>query len=122
MSKAKPRDLAKERQWQQIIREAARSRMSIREYCRQRGLKESQFYWWQRKFKERRQQRTLGRRARGQEVSRDQAKFVLVSDEPGSLAAGIELVLSNGRRLRINKGVDEATLRSVLAAVESSGC
>jgi transposase-like protein len=122
MSKAKQRDMAKERQWQQIIREAARGGMSIREFCRQRGLKESQFYWWQRKFKERRQKRTLGRRAQGKNVSSDQATFALVSDKPGSLDAGIELVLSNGRRLRINKGVDEATLRAVLAAVESPGC
>jgi len=122
MSKAKPRDLAKDRQWQKIIREAACSRMSIREFCRQRELKESQFYWWQRKFKEQRQKRTLSRRGGVKSASGAQATFALVSDEPGSLAAGIELVLSNGRRLRINKGVDEATLRSVLAAVESSGC
>ena len=122
MNKAKPRDLAKERQWQQIIREAACSQMSIREFCRQRGLKESQFYWWQRRCKERRQKRTRSCRGGGQSACEAQATFALVSDEPGALAAGIELVLSNGRRLRITRGVDEQTLRSVLAAVESSGC
>jgi len=31
-------------------------------------------------------------------------------------------VLGDGRRLRIAKGVDEATLRSVLAAVQGEGC
>jgi hypothetical protein len=35
------------------------------------------------------------------------------------LDAGIELVLSDGRRLRIHKGVDETTLRAVLAAMEN---
>jgi len=46
------------------------------------------------------------------------ASFALVSDEPEATDAGIELVLSGGRRLRIRKGVDEETLRAVLAAVE----
>jgi hypothetical protein len=50
------------------------------------------------------------------------ASFALVSDEAGSADAGIELLLSGGRRLRIAKGVDEATLRSVLAALELPGC
>lgn len=50
---------------------------------------------------------------------RSQASFALVSDQPGGLDAGIELVLRDGRRLRISKGVDEETLRAVLAAVES---
>ncbi|MGA2630899.1 MAG: hypothetical protein ABSG54_11880 [Terriglobia bacterium] len=35
------RDVEKERYWQKIIREAVRSGMSIREFCRQRRLKES---------------------------------------------------------------------------------
>ena len=38
------------------------------------------------------------------------------------MEAGIELVLGDGRRLRISRGVDEPTLRAVLAAMESSGC
>jgi hypothetical protein len=46
----------------------------------------------------------------------------LVSNEPGANDAGIELVLAGGRRLRIARGVDEATLRAVLAAVEPAGC
>jgi hypothetical protein len=46
----------------------------------------------------------------------------LVSDEPGTAEAGIELVLAGGYRLRIAKGVDEPTLRSVLAALERPGC
>jgi hypothetical protein len=49
-------------------------------------------------------------------------KFLPVSEEPGRSDAGIELVLAGGRRLRIARGVDEATLRAVLAAVEPEGC
>lgn len=109
------RDVEKTQYWQRTIREAARSGMSIREFCRQRRLKESQFYWWQHKLKAGRQQRRIG----GQGVSRAAASFALVSDEPEKTDTGIELVLGDGRRLHIRKGVDEETLRAVLAAVET---
>ena len=87
-------------------------------YCRQHRLKESQFYWWQRKLKAGRQERTM----RSQGATGRATSFALVSDEPGATDAGIELVLGDGRRLRISKGVDEETLRAVLAAVEPSRC
>jgi hypothetical protein len=92
--------------------------MSIREYCRRRRLKESQFYWWQRRLR-------LGRRE-GAGIrpggTGQAASFALVSEEAGAMDAGIELVLRGGRRLRITKGVDEALLRTVLAALEPAGC
>jgi hypothetical protein len=114
----KKQDVEKRRFWQRAIGEAARSEMSIREFCRRRRLKESQFYWWQRKLKASRQERTM----RGQGANGQAASFALVSDEPGATDAGIELMLGDGRRLRISKGVDEETLRAVLAAVEPAGC
>ena len=107
-------DAEMQRYWQKTIREAARSGMSIREFCRQHRLKESQFYWWQHKLKADRKDRST----RGPGVNREAASFALVSNEPEGTDAGIELVLGDGRRLRIRKGVDEETLRAVLAAVE----
>ena len=115
------RDLEKERYWRQRIGEAARSGLSIREFCRQQGLKESQFHWWQRTLKDRRRARTSGR-PKASQGAEDQARFALVSDGPETLEAGIELVLGDGRRLRIAQGVDEATLRTVLAALGPAGC
>jgi hypothetical protein len=105
------RDVEKARYWQRTIGEAARSGISIREFCRQRRLKESH------KLKGDRQERT--RKLGGH---RGAASFALVSEEPGATDAGIELVLGDGRRLRIRQGVDEATLRAVLAALESPRC
>jgi len=99
--------------------------MSIREFCRRRRLKECQFYWWQRKLKGRREARTL-HRSMGSRGGTDVAKaasFALVSNEDGeSIAAGIELVLADGRRLRIGRGVDEETFRTVLGVLEQGGC
>ncbi len=111
-------DVEKARYWQRTISEAARSGMSIREFCRRRRLRESQFYWWQRKLKAGRDTRTV----RQPTVNGNQASFALVSEEAGATDAGIELVLGDGRRLRIRQGVDEETLRSVLAALEPARC
>ena len=124
MSKDHQRDREKERFWQGVIAEAARSGVSIREFCRKRKLKESQFYWWQRVLKDRREERMVRRRGKSRAAGggSSQASFALVSEERGALDAGIELVLGDGRRIRIGKGVDEETLRTVLAAVEREGC
>ena len=91
--------------------------MSIREFCRRRRLRESQFYWWQRKLKASRDMRTVQRQGAGGKP----ASFALVSEDAAT-DAGIELVLADGRRLRIRQGVDEETLRSVLAALERARC
>jgi len=112
------RDVEKERYWQQTIHEAARSGLSIREFCRQRHVKESQLYWWQRRLKEIRRPRPVQRKV----ASGSQASFALVSDDPGAADAGIELVLQDGRRLRISRGVDEPTLRAVLSALGPEAC
>ena len=105
-------DLEKERHWERIIREATRSGLSISEFCRKRNLRENKFYWWRHRLTK----SSVGA-MRKQSPERKEASFALVSDPPGALDAGIELVLGDGRRLRISKGVDEETLRAVLSAV-----
>ncbi|MGA2436044.1 MAG: hypothetical protein ABSG25_12230 [Bryobacteraceae bacterium] len=90
--------------------------MSTREFCRQRKLHESQFYWWQRRLS------TARQASKRRKPAAAPASFALVSEEAGTVDAGIELVLTGGRRLRIRRGVDEQTLRAVLAAMESAGC
>ena len=82
--------------------EKARSGLPTREFCRHRKLHESQFYWWR---------RHLATKPAPQ-----------ASKAAGAPDTGIELVLPGGRRLCIAKGVDESTLRSVLAAPDEPGC
>lgn len=105
-------------QWRKLITEAARSESSIREFCRQRQITEAQFYAWR--------TRLNGKRngvARRQAMSPGKAAtFALVSDAPEGMDAGIELVLADGRRVRINRGVDEATLRTVWSVVGAAAC
>jgi len=40
----------KEARWRRIVRGHAKSRLSIRAYCDQRGVKEPAFYWWRREL------------------------------------------------------------------------
>jgi hypothetical protein len=110
--------VAKHRHWQRTIGEAARSGLSIREFCRQRKITVSHFYWWQRRLGMNVRKR-LSRKADG---NPNPASFALVSNDLTATDAGIELVLGDGRRLRIHKGVDGETLRAVLAAMESDQC
>ena len=85
----------------------------VREFCRQRRLKETQFYWWRRMLKSGGQERRVER-----PVERERGSFALVSEEAGAMTADLELVLRDGRRLRIGRGVEEESLRAVLAALE----
>ncbi len=102
----------KQRQWQRHIAEAARSGLSVREFCRRHRLPESRFYWWRRKLKMTRPD------WKKVNVNRGGASFALVSEDGASPPAGLELVLRDGRRLRISQGVEEQTLRSVISALE----
>lgn len=116
--KSKQTDVEKKRYWQRMVREATRSKLSIREFCRRNKLKESQYYWWQRKLNGNRSPKGLQKAGN----KSNSASFALVSNDPEATDAGIELILQDGRRLRISRGVDEQTLKSVLAAVETTEC
>jgi hypothetical protein len=83
-------DAEKEQYWRKTIREAARSGMSVRSYCHQHKLSESQFHWWQRKLEEKRRPGKPGRK--GAAVA--QASFALVSDDP----EGMAVVIGKDRR------------------------
>jgi hypothetical protein len=105
----KKQDEGKARFWQTTIGEAARTGVFIREFCRQRRLKESQFYCWQPRLSRTPQTRRI----------RNERAVALASS---ALVTGVELVLGDGWRSHIAKGADAATLRAVLAAVENRGC
>ena len=89
-------------QWRERIAEHARSGMSVRRFCKERGIAEHLFFYWRKRLRS------------GQQPVR----FALVergSVSPDSNApAGLELMLATGERLRIGAGVDAATLRTVV--------
>src|ERR1039458_6922954 len=110
MSDSGKGDAEKARYWQRTISEAGQSGTSIRQFCRQRRLKQGLLYWLQHNLKALRQPEARPKPGgHGRPV-----RFALVSEEGGATDAGIELVLGDGRKLRIRKGVEEETLRAVV--------
>ena len=65
-------DPQKERYWRELVQGQGQSGQSVREYCRQAGVKESAFYWWRRELARRTETRKVvrSRPARGRKVAR----------------------------------------------------
>jgi hypothetical protein len=91
--------------WSKLIVEQEASGQTVREFCRERGRGVYSFYRWRKRLRE-----------------DDAVRFALVETRPTAGTRGdatLELVLTNGERLRICPVVDAATLRIVLEAVRS---
>jgi hypothetical protein len=104
------RNPRKEHFWQQAVARWQRSGLSVRTYCARERLSEASFYGWRRELQRR--------------PCQPVPTFVpltVVSDAPAA-AAPLELVLDNGRVIRIRADFDAATLRRLLAALEESPC
>lgn len=43
-------DLELERRWRERLQEFQRSQLSVREFCRDEGVKEHTFFWWRREL------------------------------------------------------------------------
>src|SRR5262245_46655551 len=96
---------ASEEQWRQLIAEHERSGTTVKGFCQEHGVREHSFYYWRKRFRER----------------QEPMRFALVERASARLEAAneatLELLLTNGERLRIGAGIDAITLRTVLAAV-----
>ena len=91
--------------WQERIAEQARSGLSIKQFCKDRGIPEHSFYAWRRRLR-----------------PAVPVRFALVDCTVAGSATeqpALELFLPSGERLRIFSGVDAATLRTVLAALRA---
>jgi transposase-like protein len=117
MPHGQPRDSHKEQFWRDVTRRWRESGLSIRAYCQQRGVSEPSFYAWR---------RTL--------VQRDQpaqpadatavtfAPLTVHAAPSGPAEPPIEVVLANGRRLRVPVGVAAGVVRDLLAVLEDTPC
>jgi hypothetical protein len=96
--------LTKGDEWRERIAEQARSGVSIKQFCEERGVTTWSFYDWRKRLREPRA-----------------VRFALVERQPVSqeraTEAHLELILADGVRMHIRSGVDAATLRTVLDAL-----
>lgn len=83
--------------WSRVIAEQESSGLSIRAFCKQRGVRDHSFYAWRRRLA-----RVPG------------VRFAELTTFAGmATASTIEILLTTGDRLHIPNGVDSATLRLV---------
>ena len=122
------RNLKKEQEWRERVQRWQQSGESVRAFCRREGLHESAFFAWRRELTRRRQERQAVRTERKQAKPSTPAKpirflpvQVAVENRTGDLA-GVEVLLSEGRTIRVRLGFDRQTLAAVLAVLEASPC
>ena len=88
-------------EWAERIAAQQRAGISVKQFCKEQGLKECSFYAWRKRLQQ-----------------TGPVRFALVDRSPrrqeSTREATLELVLTTGERLRISAGVDAATLRTVL--------
>ena len=110
MAHGRARDERKDRQWRHWIGEWQASGLSVRAFCQRRGLTVASFYAWR---------RALQRRAA------EKATFVPVQVLPDAVqtqTSALEVLLPDGRTVRVAPGFDAATLRRLLAVLEGRPC
>jgi hypothetical protein len=109
MAPSKTPDLQKERQWRRRVAQWRASGLSVREFCARHRLAEPTFYAWRRHLLQR---------------AADTPAVVAVQVVPDALPLHpnpLELVLANGRVVRVGQGFDAVTLRQLLIALEGRG-
>jgi hypothetical protein len=110
MAHGRARDERKERQWRRWIGDWQASGLSVRTFCERRGLTVASFYAWR---------RVLQRRDAAK------ATFVpvqVVADAVPTRTSALEVILTDGRAVRVAPGFDAATLRQLLAVLEERPC
>jgi hypothetical protein len=125
MARRRRRDLSKEKFWRQRIRGQTGSGLSVRAWCRQRGVHEAAFYWWRRALARREAEASQLVPVQASSESQPATAFVPVRLTEGSPAKAdpvIEILLTNGRRVRLQGVVERSMLAEVLAVLEGPGC
>jgi transposase-like protein len=95
-------DSTRRRKWAELIRQQQQSGLSVSAFCRDRGFSDQTFYNWRKRL-----------------ATSETVRFALVSAGAagGEEHGAIELLLTSGDRLRIGRGADTATLRTVLSVL-----
>jgi transposase len=115
---ATARSSAREQHWREVVAQWRQSGLAVHRFCLERGLAETTFYRWRGEL-ERRDGLKVDRR----EGSKVQFLPVRVTrrEVPSRADAGIEVVLANGRCLRVRPGFDRTTLVEVVQLLDEGG-
>jgi transposase-like protein len=139
-------DPQKQRYWEEAVRRWREGGQSVRDFCRGESLQESTFYFWRRELTRRGQKAKAGngsrpqvrpmtaasmssrparRRGPGSPPRGPAPSFLpvhVVEHGVAEATRGVEIVLSQGRVVRVRAGFDRQTLVDVLAVLEVRPC
>jgi transposase len=110
MARVLPDRGGREQHWRAVLDRWRQSGLSVRAFCQAEGLSQPTFYWWRREI-----------------LRRDTPKpaflpvRVVREDAAQRAGRGIEVVLANGRCLRVGPGFDPQTLVQVVDLLEAGG-
>jgi len=129
MPKPERRDPAKERYWRRMLRWWQHSGQTGRDFCAAQGLSEPSFYAWRREIARRDAAKRGPTRSATRPVTPSLSAraplptFVKVTVDAGATAsAPLEVVVAQGRRVRVPPGFDAELLRQVLRVLEEPSC
>lgn len=102
----------REQFWREHVSRWETSGQSIVGYCLQHGINEKTFHTWKSKFIR-----------RSTQVSQPEGKHTFVEVQmPFRSEASLEVSLSNGHKILVHPGFDEATFSRVVALLERAVC
>ena len=107
-------DLGREAHWRAIVARWRRSGRSVREFCQAEGLSEPSFYAWRRKLTRVEPHGPVAAPA-------FLPVQIVANEECRPTTGGIEVVLANGRCLRVAPGFDLPTLVTLVDLLEARG-
>jgi transposase len=92
--------------WRLVVARWKHSGLSVRTFCGAEGLNPGTFYWWRREVNRRDRSRSAFLPVR------------VVAEKVGPSAAGVEVILGNGRCVRVGVGFDPDTLVQTVELLE----
>jgi hypothetical protein len=124
------RDPAKENHWRRLLGRWRQSGLTGRDFCAEHGVSEPSFYSWRREIARRDQQQATRRKQTMPPAAStlvpppcgDSAFLQLALEPSATTPPAIEVVLAQGRLLRVRPGFDAAMLRQLLRLLEEPSC
>jgi hypothetical protein len=108
--------------WRRHLAAWRGSGLTQAEYARRHSLKPADFSWWKHELARRdRQVRREATRAVARPAPRTPPLFVPVALTTTADSAACEVLLRNGRRLRVGGGAESAWVAELAAALEAAG-
>jgi transposase len=111
-------DAGKQRRWLDLMRRRHESQLTVREFCERHGLREGNFYTWQRVLRER---GLLDDRFTPASPSPTSFVELTTAAAPPNPTA-VDVVLSERRLLRVHPGFDPATVLQLVRLLEGPAC